>query len=400
MSSFRHSASNLPQSPTSSSAQPGRFHAKSRVWQWAACSLAFLILALLLPCASFAQQSSAINGSVTDESGGVVPNAQVTLTNTGQGTVFKTTTNAVGEYSLPALEPGTYRLQVTAPGFKTFQAEAITLRVTRTERVDAKLTVGDVTTEVKVTGSDLGAVQTVSPEISTTITGEQITQLVLNGRNFTQLVTLSPGVSNQTGQDEGETGVAGSVAYSMNGGRPEYNNWELDGASIMDNGSNSTLNVYPNVDAIAETEVLTSNYGAQYGRNASGTVVAQTKSGTEHFHGDVFEFLRNDAFNARNYFASSVAEYKKHDFGFTVGGPLFIPKIYNLGPRRKLSSSTRRSGGVNSRSGPGLPISQYHPTPNATERLLRPMPGHHRQRSATARSIPTQEPTTLQIRFP
>jgi len=328
MSSFRHSASGRPQSPTSSHSQPGCFR------QCAARSLAFLVLVLLLPCASFAQQSSAINGSVTDESGGVVPNAQVTLTNTGQGTVFKTTTNAVGEYSLPALEPGTYRLQVTAPGFKTFQAEAITLRVTRTERVDAKLTVGDVTTEVKVTGSDLGAVQTVSPEISTTITGEQITQLVLNGRNFTQLVTLSPGVSNQTGQDEGETGVAGSVEYSMNGGRPEYNNWELDGASIMDNGSNATLNVYPNVDAIAETEVLTSNYGAQYGRNASGTVVAQTKSGTEHFHGDVFEFLRNNAFNARNYFESSVAEYKKHDFGFTIGGPVIIPKLYNPGTKK------------------------------------------------------------------
>ncbi len=115
----------------------------------------------------------------------------------------------------------------------------------------------------------------------------------------------------------------------MNGGRAEYNNWELDGASIMDNGSNATLNVYPDVDAIAETEVLTSNYGAQYGRNASGTILAQTKSGTDHFHGDVFEFLRNNIFNARNYFETTVPEYKKNDFGFTIGGPVFIPKIYN-----------------------------------------------------------------------
>ena len=150
----------------------------------------------------------------------------------------------------------------------------------------------------------------------------------MNGRNFTQLVTLTPGVINQTGQDEGETGVDGSVAYSMNGGRTEYNNWEVDGSSLMDNGSNSTLNVYPNVDAVAETEVLTSNYGAQYGRNASGTVLSQTKSGTEHFHGDVFEFLRNDDFNARNYFETSRPTYKKHDYGFTVGGPVFIPKLY------------------------------------------------------------------------
>jgi hypothetical protein len=284
---------------------------------------------LLLPVLSFAQQSSAINGQVTDPSGGAIPNAEVTVTKTGQGTAFKVTTNGAGEYSVSALEAGTYSLQVLAPGFEKFEATGITLRVAHTERVDAKLAVGAVTAEVNVSGSELGAVQTESPEISFTITGKQITQLVLNGRNFTQLVTLSPGVTNQTGQDEGETGVAGSVEYSMNGGRPEYNNWEVDGASIMDNGSNSTLNVYPNVDAIAETEVLTSNYGAQYGRNASGTVQAQTKSGTEQFHGDVFEFVRNNIFNARNYFETTVPEYKKNDFGFTVGGPVMIPRLYN-----------------------------------------------------------------------
>jgi hypothetical protein len=288
-----------------------------------------LAAACLLPLALHAQQSSAIDGAVTDQSGGAVANAQVTLTSAAQGTAFKTVTNGAGEYSVSALQAGVYSLQVAAPGFKTFNASGIVLRVSRTERVDAKLTVGDVTAEVKVSGSELGAVQTESPEVSFTITGKQITQLVLNGRNFSQLVTLSPGVINQTGQDEGETGVAGSVEYSINGGRPEYNNWELDGASIMDNGSNATLNVYPNVDAIAETEVLTSNYGAQYGRNASGTVLAQTKSGTDHFHGDVFEFLRNDDFNARNYFQQTRPTYKKHDYGFTLGGPVIIPHLYN-----------------------------------------------------------------------
>ena len=327
-SSHRHTLKPL-RSFTASNPESNASSPTTSAWRSNVCRLLLLLLCLCVPGASFAQQSSAINGAVTDESGGAVPNAQVTLTNTGQGAVFKAVTNAAGEYSVPALEAGTYNMQVTATGYKTFQAAAIILRVSRSERIDAKLTVGDVTAEVKVTGTDLGAIQTESPEISTTITGEQISQLVLNGRNFTQLVTLTPGVSNQTQQDEGQTGVSGSVAYSMNGGRTEYNNWELDGASIMDNGSNSTLNVYPNVDAIAETEVLTSNYGAQYGRNSSGTVQAQTKSGTEHLHGDVFEFLRNDAFNARNYFETSVPEYKKHDFGFTVGGPVMIPKIYN-----------------------------------------------------------------------
>ena len=286
-------------------------------------------LLLLTPGLVFAQQSGSINGAVTDSSGGAIPNAQVTLTNASQGTSLKATSNSAGEYAFPALEAGTYNLQVSAPGYQAYTANGIVLRVSRSERVDTKLTVGAVTQQVEVAGADLGTVQTESPEVSFTITGKQITQLVLNGRNFTQLVTLTPGVINQTGADEGSTGVGGSVAYSMNGGRTEYNNWEVDGSSLMDNGSNVTLNVYPSVDAIAETEVLTSNYGAQYGRNASGTVISQTKSGTEHFHGDVFEFLRNDAFNARNYFETSVPTYKKHDYGFTVGGPIFIPHLYH-----------------------------------------------------------------------
>ncbi|WP_260736495.1 TonB-dependent receptor [Tunturiibacter lichenicola] len=286
------------------------------------------VLLLLAPGLLVAQQSSAIDGAVTDPSGAAIQNATVTLTNTGQGTHISAVTNTDGEYSIPGLEAGTYNLEIAAQGFQKFAATGIIVRVARKERVDAQLAIGATASEVKVSGSDMGVVQTESPEISFTITGKQITQLVLNGRNFSQLVTLSPGVVSQTGQDEGETGVAGSVEYSMNGGRPQYNNWELDGASIMDNGSNTTLNVYPNVDAIAETQVLTSNYGAQYGRNASGTVQAQTKSGTDRLHGDVFEFLRNNVFNARNYFAQTVPTYKKHDYGFTIGGPVYIPHLY------------------------------------------------------------------------
>ncbi len=126
-------------------------------------------------------------------------------------------------------------------------------------------------------------------------------------------------------------GVNGSVAYSVNGGRTEYNNWEIDGGDNMDNGSNGTLNTYPNPDAIAEVKVLTSNYGAQYGRNGSATIETITKSGTRDFHGDAFEFLRNEDFNARNFFQNTRPEYKKHDFGYTIGGPVFIPKLYNTG---------------------------------------------------------------------
>ena len=147
-------------------------------------------------------------------------------------------------------------------------------------------------------------------------------------------MTLAPGVVSQTGQDEGTVGVNGNVAYSINGGRTEYNNWEIDGGDNMDNGSNSTLNVYPNIEAIAEFKVLTSNYGAQYGRNASGTIEVETKSGTNSFHGSAFEYLRNDMFNARPWESGADPThpnppYKKHDFGYTVGGPIFIPHFYN-----------------------------------------------------------------------
>src|SRR5437899_691313 len=142
------------------------------------------------------------------------------------------------------------------------------------------------------------------------------------------MVNLAPGVVSQTGQDEAKVGVYDTVAYSMNGGRTEYNNWELDGGDNMDYGSNATLNVYPNPEAIAEFKVLTSNYGAQYGRNGSGTVEVETKSGTNQFHGNVYEFVRNDDFNARNYFQSSVPPYKKNDFGYTIGGPIWKDHTY------------------------------------------------------------------------
>jgi hypothetical protein len=207
------------------------------------------------------------------------------------------------------------------------------LEVAQKSRVDITLTVGAVTEEVIVTGESVARVDTQSAELGSTITGKQVQQLELNGRNFTQLVTLSPGVVNQTGQDEGLVGVAGNVAYSINGGRTEYNNWEIDGGDNMDNGSNATLNVYPNLEAIAEFKVLASSYGAQYGKNGSGSVEVETKSGTNQFHGSAFEYVRNQVFNANSWEnnGQGVArpDYKKNDFGYTFGGPIFIPNHYN-----------------------------------------------------------------------
>ena len=289
---------------------------------------------LCVSCAVQAQDTGYIGGTVMDKSGAAVPGAQVTLTNTAGSLTRTTTTNADGAYTIAGLPGDTYNLTVNAKGFQKYTAQNIKLNVAEKARVDVQLTVGAMSEEITVTGEAVAQVETQSSDLTNTITGNQVNQLELNGRNFTQLVVLAPGVVNQTGSDEGKVGVYGNVAYSMNGGRTEYNNWELDGGDNMDNGSNSTLNVYPNLEAISEFKVLTSNYGAQYGRNGSGTVEVETKGGTSTFHGSAFEYLRNDMFNARpwtsgNDPAHPNPPYKKHDFGYTIGGPVYIPGIYN-----------------------------------------------------------------------
>jgi len=300
------------------------------LWQVALLVVAF--------CGAAWAQTGSITGTVKDPSGAAISGAAVVVTSPERGITRDTTTNSTGDYNESALPEGTYDVIVTAAGFKKFQAKAVKLDVAQKARIDVNMEVGAATTEVVVEGSNVAQVETQSSELAGTVTGKEITQLELNGRNFTTLVSLVPGVSNQTGMDEPQVGINGSVAFSMNGGRTEYNNWELDGGDNMDNGSNGTLNVYPSVDAISEFKVLTSNYGAQYGRNGSGTVEVETKAGTRSFHGDAYEFVRNDYFNANNFFnspfrtgdpTSKTPPYKKNDYGYTIGGPLFIPHVYN-----------------------------------------------------------------------
>jgi len=299
----------------------------------------FGIIALLFvfPLLTPAQDTGYISGTVVDKSGATVPDAEVVIANVGGNLTRTSTTNADGAYVVAALPGGTYNIKVTAKGFETYEANSVKLNVAEKIRVDVQLTVGQVTERVIVEGSNVAQVETQSSDISGTILGSQITQLQLNGRNFVQLAALTPGATNQTGQDEGTVGVYGNADYSINGGRTEYNNWELDGGDNMDNGSNHTLNVYPSIDALAEVKVLTSTYGAQYGRSASGTIEVETKSGTSSFHGDVYYFGRNDAFNARNFFddpTQPTPKYKKHDFGYTIGGPVYIPKHYNTNKQK------------------------------------------------------------------
>ena len=301
--------------------------------------LCVVALALALPLATRAQDTGYISGTIVDKSGAAVAGAEVVLTNAAGSLTRNTATNTDGAYVIAGLPGGTYNLAVTAKGFQKYSARGVVLDVAQKTRIDITLTVGAITETVEVTGEAVAEVETTSSDLTSTITGKQIDNLVLNGRNFTQLVNLAPGVVSQTGQDDAKVGVYGNVAYSMNGGRTEYNNWELDGGDNMDNGSNSTLNVYPNPEAIAEFKVLTSNYGAQYGRNGSGTVEVETKSGGTTFHGSAFEYLRNEFFNARSWEQGAnpgepKAPYKKHDFGYTIGGPVYIPNHYNTDKKK------------------------------------------------------------------
>jgi hypothetical protein len=291
--------------------------------------LVCLGMSVFLCGSAFAQVNASIAGTVRDTSGAVVPGAQIHVTSGGIGLTRAVTANSDGEYLASGLPAGTYDLSVTAQGFKTYQAKRIAIQVAERARVDVTLQVGQVSETVNVEGENVAQVETQSSDLSNVVNQKEISQLELNGRDFTRLITLVPGVSNQTGSDSGQVGLNGNVSYSINGGRTEYNNWQVDGANNMDTGSNATLDVFPNVDAIAEFRVLTSNYSAVYGRNGSGNIEVITKSGTSQFHGDAFEFVRNELFNANDWFDNQAGNprpaYKKHDFGYTIGGPVIFP---------------------------------------------------------------------------
>jgi len=296
-----------------------------------------LILLILLSLAADSQEgqksNAAITGMVTDQTQAVVTGAHVTLTNTA-GLKQEKQTDDKGSYSFTGLAPGTYSVSVSAPNFETKVLDNISLTAGQELNFEVSIEPEKAKTEVNVESGGVGQVEVENATVSGTITQQEVVKVGLNGRNFTQLIALAPGVSNQTGQDEAKVGVVGSVKYSVNGGRVEYNTFEVDGSDVLNtglNGAASTLMVYPSLDAIQEVKVLTSNYGAQFGRTASGTVQVTTKSGGSALHGNLYEFIRNEAFNARNYFdtGNRTPLYRRQDFGGTIGGPVTIPHLYN-----------------------------------------------------------------------
>jgi hypothetical protein len=277
-----------------------------------------------------------ISGQVTDPQGLAVPGAAVEVINQVTLAKRETQTDGDGHYSVLVLPEGRYKIVIQAQGFDTITSQDITVAPGQSAVFNAELTLSIQSTSINVQGGAVAQIETTNAEVTGTIQQEEVQTYGLNGRIATQLVALIPGVSNQTGQDEGKTGAAGSAKFSVNGGRVEYNIFEVDGTDVLNNGINAarggnTFIVNPSVDAISEMKVLTSNYGAMYGRTASGIVLITTKSGTPSLHGSAYEFVRNEMFNARNFFDQTQGAplYRRNDFGYTLGGPLYIPGVFN-----------------------------------------------------------------------
>lgn len=297
-------------------------------------SLLFAVIAITALSAN--AQNARFTGQVTDAQGAVIPQAKIVITNTDTGMVSQATSDENGEYGVPFLAAGHYRITAEAPGFEKATRE-VALGVGEGLTFNIQLAVQGSQEVVNVeagSGSELTQLHLENNEVSGTIVGKEVQGLQLNGRNFSQLIALAPGVSNQTSQDEARVGMAGSVSYSVNGGRTEYNSFSVDGSETLNVGINknhSALIVYPSIDAIQEIKVLTSNYGAQYPSTGNGTTIVTTKSGTDTLHGSLYEFFRNEALNAKGYFdvTNGPPLYRRNDFGGTIGGPVVIPHVYN-----------------------------------------------------------------------
>jgi hypothetical protein len=281
-------------------------------------------------------QSGQISGRVIDPQGGAIPDAAVQIVNQERNLKRDTSTNGEGAYSASYLPAGKYELRVQKEGFSSGN-KVVQLTVGQALILDIQMTVASTQTDVTVEAETSNQIEFSSASMATTVSNEEVAAYGLNGRNFSQLITMAPGVSNQTGQDEAKVGVAGSAKFSVNGGRVEYNTFEVDGSDVLNTSINSSrgqgepLMVYPSIDAIQEMKVLTGNYSALYGKSASGSVLVTTKSGGPQFHGNIYGFIRNEMFNARNYFDAPgrTPLYRRQDYGGTIGGPLYIPGKYN-----------------------------------------------------------------------
>jgi len=303
-------------------------------------ALGALGLSFLIPANVWAQVSGAtLSGTVTDASGSALPQAQISIRNVATGVSTPIPTNSDGFYSVPNLLPGSYEVKASAPGFSTEVRSGITLTVGSHQLLNLTLKVGQITETVQVTG-EAPAVELASSTIGGVLGSTTVVELPLNGRSWTDLATLQPGVNSMTTQmsytsavDRGLRGFGDEMTIS--GARPQQNNYRLDGISMNDyanGGPGSVLGGNLGVDAIQEFSVLTTNYSAEYGKTAGGVVNAITRSGTDSFHGNAYEFLRNSALDARNFFDGPVIpEFRRNQFGASGGAPIQKDRTFVFG---------------------------------------------------------------------
>ncbi len=297
-----------------------------------------VVLAFFLPIAGHAQVSGAtLTGTVTDTTGAVIPNVQISIKNQATGETRNVTVDSKGLYSAPNLLPGVYDVTATAQGFATTVQKSVVLTVGAQQLLNLKLQVGQVSEKIEVT-DEAPPVQLTNSTISGVVNQQTVVQLPLNGRDWTQLATLQPGVDS-VGSIQANTGSPDrarrgyGLQMTISGTRPTQNSYRIDGINVNDysnGGPGSVEGSTLGVDAVQEFSVLTSNYSAEYGRTAGGVVNALTKPGSNTFHGDLYEFMRNSAFDAKNYFdlPGPIPLFHRNQFGASLGGPIIKDKTF------------------------------------------------------------------------
>ncbi len=313
-------------------------------------SMTVMIFVILIGTVISQEITGSIVGSVRDSSGASVPGASVVITDSIKNTIVRTTvTNDQGVYSAPNLAVGLYRITVEAENFKKSVKSDIKLDIGQRRTIDIGLEAGTIEETVTVE-ADAVAVDLQSATNGTIINGDQVRELSINNRNFTQLVTLAPGVSNDLSDQVyvgtvNPEGQANTVQISVNGARSSQNTFTVDGADVTDRGSNLTIQAYPSVDSIGEFRVLRSLYPAESGRSGGGQINVVTRSGGNKIHGSAYEFVRNEKFNANDYFTNQTASagidsngkarrrpFRYNNFGWTLGGPVYFLRFGEVDP--------------------------------------------------------------------
>jgi hypothetical protein len=297
---------------------------------------ASLVLAVTVVVANPAHAQVAgatLTGTVKDTSGGIIPNAEITITDVATAVTRTVSSGSAGLYTAPNLLPGNYEVRVAASGFRTALEKGITLTVGAQQVLDITMQVGQMAQSIEVT-AEAPTVELASSSIDAVVSSTTVRELPLNGRSWTDLAALQPGISVITTQPAQSENRGYGAQLAISGARPQQNNYRLDGVSLNDysnGGPGSVLGGNLGVDAIQEFSVLTSNYSAEYGKTSGGVVNAATRAGTNEFHGSVYEFLRNSALDARNFFDSTIPPFKRNQFGVSAGGPIHKDHTFFFG---------------------------------------------------------------------